>query len=95
MLESTIIENVEVRDFLAKSPLEFFVGGRWLASSEAKTFRTYDPGTGELLPEVYEASPTDVERAVGAAADVFREQGWSRLAPKERAVYLHHLADLV
>jgi acyl-CoA reductase-like NAD-dependent aldehyde dehydrogenase len=95
MQPTATIEQKEVQDFLGKAPLEFFVGGKWVASSDEKTFRTFDPGTGEMLAEVYEATPKDVATAVSAAADAFREQGWSRLAPNERAVYLQDLADLV
>jgi acyl-CoA reductase-like NAD-dependent aldehyde dehydrogenase len=95
MHPTATIEQKEVQDFLGKTPLEFFVGGKWVASSDERTFRTFDPGTGEMLAEVYEATPKDVATAVSAAADAFREQGWSRLAPNERAVYLQDLADLV
>ena len=89
------IEQKEVQDFLSKTPLEFVVRGNWVASSDARTFRTFDPGTGEVLAEVYEANAKDVAAAVGAASDAFRQLGWSRLTPNERAVYLHDLADLV
>jgi acyl-CoA reductase-like NAD-dependent aldehyde dehydrogenase len=85
----------QVQDFLGKTPHEFFIGGKWLASSDGKTFTTYDPGAGERLAEVYEASAEDVRKAVGAAEEAFRKEGWSRLAPNERAVYLQELADLV
>jgi len=91
----TTTENRESQEFLNQSPLKFFVGGRWLSPSGAKTFQSFDPGTGEVLAEVYQASPEDVSGAVDAAADAFRKSGWSQLTPNERAVYLHRLADLV
>jgi aldehyde dehydrogenase (NAD+) len=81
METTAIIEHKEVRDLLSKTPLEFFVGGKWVASSDARTFRTFDPGTGEVLAEVYEANAKDVATAVGAASDAFRQQSWSRLTP--------------
>lgn len=94
-LEKTAIANAKVREFLSQPELRFSVGGKWLASSDSKTFPTHDPGTGELLAEVYEASPEDVGRAVEAAAEAFRKGSWATMAASERAVLLHRLADLV
>jgi acyl-CoA reductase-like NAD-dependent aldehyde dehydrogenase len=89
------MDRSESQEFLAQTPLELFVGGRWLGSSDAKTFQRFDPGTGEVLAEVYQATPEDLGRAVDSAGDAFRQRGWSQLAPSERAVYLQGLADLV
>ena len=85
----------KVTQFLAQLPVKFFVGGAWLSSSDSRTFRTYDPGKGEVLAEIYEATPQDVDKAVEAAAAAFRRPGWANLAPNDRAGYLHRLADLV
>jgi len=95
LVASIIMNHTETQRFLAQSPLEFFIGGRWLAASNAATFKTFDPGTGEALAEVYEASPPDVGKAVEAAAEAFRQERWARLDPSERAIYLQRLADVV
>lgn len=85
----------EIRGFLGHSPIEFFVGGKWTAGQAGKTFQTLDPGNGEVLASVHEASESDVNTAVEAAAEAFRRAPWAGLAPNERAVHLHRLADLV
>jgi acyl-CoA reductase-like NAD-dependent aldehyde dehydrogenase len=90
----TTIESPEINEFLGQSPLKFFVGGEWIASSAAKSFRTVDPGTGELLAQIYEATAQDVSSAVDAASQAFN-RGWGELLPNERSVYLHRLADEV
>jgi aldehyde dehydrogenase (NAD+) len=54
-----------------------------------------DPGSGELLAEVYNCGPEDVDAAVSAAREAFVRSEWARLKPNERGVYLHRLADLV
>jgi aldehyde dehydrogenase (NAD+) len=95
MQTTATIQHKEVQEFLSKAPLSFSVGGKWVPSSNGKTFPTFDPGTGEILAEVYEATAQDVEKAVAAAAHAFTHSGWARLAPNERAVFLHRLADLV
>src|SRR5882762_2647530 len=90
----SIVEQ-EIRNFLGRSPVEFFVGGQWTAGQAGKTFQTLDPGSGEVLASVHEASESDVNTAVEAAAEAFRRAPWANLAPNERAVHLHRLADLV
>ena len=52
---------------------------------------TIDPSTEEVLAEVPEAGPEDVELAVAAARDAF-ESRWRDLPGKERAKYLYRIA---
>ena len=84
-----------VREFLSDSPLNLYIGGRWVPSSTNITFRTNDPGTGAQLAEVHHADVNDVDAAVKAAQRAFGESSWPRMTPNERGVYLHFLADLV
>ena len=52
-----------------------------------------NPRTGGTIVEVSEASPLQVELAVGAAGDAF--ESWSRTTPAERSLMLLRLADLI
>jgi acyl-CoA reductase-like NAD-dependent aldehyde dehydrogenase len=89
------VENPAIQAFLQKSPIGSFIDNAWSPSQNSKTFKTYDPGTGEVLAEIFEAGAADVDRAVQAASRAFQANGWSKLSSSERAVYLHNLADLV
>lgn len=84
-----------VRRFLSEGPLGSFVGGQFRTSNAPKVFQTFDPGSAELLADVYEATPGNVSDAVDVAKQAFVSGGWANLSPAERAVYLHRLADLV
>lgn len=85
----------EIQQFLDRTPLPYFVGGKWMAPAGSERFETLDPGTGEVLAQICEANAADVAAAVEAAAQSFRRGDWSHLPPSERAAYLHRLADLV
>jgi len=89
------VKGPVVRTFLQKSSVRLFIDNAWVSSQDSKTFKTYDPGTGEVLAEVHEAGASDVDSAVQAAKRAFQANGWSKLSPSARAVYLHNLADLV
>ena len=85
----------EVREFLSGGPLPALIGGKDVESSSGEVFATRDPGTGKELAQVHAMQAADVDRAVQAAARAFRESGWATLAPNERGVLLHRLADAV
>lgn len=85
----------EVLEFLNSAPLGGVIGGANVPSSNQSTFSTLDPGSQAVLAEVYAMQADDVDRAVQAAADAFNKSGWSRLAPNDRGVLLHRLADEV
>jgi aldehyde dehydrogenase (NAD+) len=69
-----------------------FVGGEWVEPSA--TYTTISPASEEPLAEVGEATPEEVDAAVAAARAAF-DDGWSRLAPSERAKYLFRIARIL
>jgi aldehyde dehydrogenase (NAD+) len=85
----------EVTSFLTSGCLSAVIGGKQAASSNNETFQTVDPGSGEVLADVYAMQPEDVDRAVRAATKSFAESAWARLSPNHRSVLLHRLADEV
>jgi acyl-CoA reductase-like NAD-dependent aldehyde dehydrogenase len=85
----------QVQAFLAQQPVPMFIGGEWVEGSAGKTFQTLDPGAGVPLATVAEGQAADIERAVAAAREAFRASSWATMPVKERAAYLHRLADLV
>jgi acyl-CoA reductase-like NAD-dependent aldehyde dehydrogenase len=75
------------------SPRGLFIGGRWIAPAEDKSFVSINPSNMETLADVPSASEADVDRAVKAAKTAFKD--WSRLPIKERARCLERLADRI
>jgi aldehyde dehydrogenase (NAD+) len=58
-----------------------------------KRFESYAPGSGEVLAELTEASPKDVDAAVAAAGRA--QKGWAALKGAGRARFLYAIARLV
>lgn len=85
----------EVKEFLARQPLAAVMGGESEPAANRETFTTLDPGTGQVLAEVYASQPADVDRAVCAAQDAFDHAAWARLPANQRGAMLHRLADAV
>jgi len=69
-----------------------FVGGEWVEPKE--TYTTISPATEEPLAEVGQATPEEVHAAIAAARHAY-ENGWSDIAPAERAKYLFRIARIL
>jgi aldehyde dehydrogenase (NAD+) len=68
-----------------------FIGGEVVEPKSGRYLPTVDPSTEEVLAEVPEAGPEDVDLAVTAARDAF-ESRWRDLPGRERAKYLYRIA---
>jgi aldehyde dehydrogenase (NAD+) len=77
------------------SPGRLLINGEWTEGS--KKFDTINPATGEVLTQVVEASPDDVDRAVSAARRAFEDRSgpWRKMSAAERGRLIWRLADLV
>jgi aldehyde dehydrogenase (NAD+) len=71
-----------------------FIDGEFTAPADGRAFKTISPATEEVLAEVAEAGPSDVDRAVRAARKAY-ESRWSVLPGKERSKYLFRIARLI
>jgi betaine-aldehyde dehydrogenase len=74
-------------------PRGLYVGGKWEAAADGRTFESHNPSTGRKLGDVPYASAADVDRAVQAAKKAF--QDWRRVTIKERARCLEALAKRI
>ena len=73
--------------------LGHFIGGQWRAPVEGRYFASTDPSTGEVLAEVGQGSPADIDAAVEAARAALPL--WQSLTAHARARYLYALARYV
>ena len=85
----------KVEAFLASGPLKGWVGGKGVEAASGSTFTTHDPGSGEVLAEVFSFQKEDVDAAVNVANEAFKNSGWASMPVNERSAILHRLADAV
>ena len=77
-----------------RSSYGLFVDGDFVDPAEGGAFKTVNPATEEVLAEVAEAGPADVERAVRAARRA-HTRTWSRMSGRERGKYLFRIARIL
>ena len=70
-----------------------FVDGGWRIPKGAKTFKSHNPATGNVLADITQGSRADVNAAVTSARAA--QKSWAGLGGHGRARYLYALARLV
>ena len=71
----------------------FFIDGGWAPPSSSSILEVISPSTEAPVGSVPEATPTEIDRAVGAATAALPP--WAATAPAERAALLSSAADEV
>ncbi|HEV8131809.1 MAG TPA: betaine-aldehyde dehydrogenase [Acidobacteriota bacterium] len=74
---------------------QLFIDGEWTEPATGKYFSTVNPATEEVIAQVAQAGPEDVDRAVTAARKAFQAGPWPAMSPKERARILWKIGELI
>ena len=69
---------------------DLFINGKFVAPKSKKYFASINPSNEEVLSEIAEAGPKDVDAAVQAAKAAGPK--WAKLKPQERAKYIFRIA---
>ncbi|GAA1686228.1 aldehyde dehydrogenase family protein [Fodinicola feengrottensis] len=85
--ESTAIVDI-------KPSYGLFINGEFVSGKDGAAFKTVNPATEEVLAEITEAEPSDVDAAVKAARTAY-DKVWSKLKPAERGKYLFRIARII
>ncbi|TDE59532.1 aldehyde dehydrogenase [Nonomuraea mesophila] len=73
---------------------KLFIGGEWVAPAGTATIDVISPHTEEVVGQVPDGTPQDVDRAVAAARQAFDHGPWPRMTFAERAEVIGRLAAI-
>jgi betaine-aldehyde dehydrogenase len=74
---------------------QMYINGEWVDSKSSKTFPVYEPATEDVIAQVPDAGPEDVDRAVAAAKAAFDDGPWGSTTAQERGRVLFRLAEKI
>lgn len=83
----------ETRAFIEAGHQKMFINGQFVDASDNATLSIEDPSNGKHLITVPCATTLDIDQAVAAANQAFRDASWADLKPMERQALLLKLAD--
>ena len=76
-----------------KKKYDLFINGKFVPGS-GKYFETINPATEEVIAEVADATEKDVDKAVTAARNAYKNV-WSKISPAERGKYVYRIARIL
>ncbi len=92
MLDTALCNRRDITD--KRLVREFsYLGGKWCAALNGKTFSVTDPADGSVLGDVSSLTEQDAIAAVDAAQAAF--PAWAGLLPQERSIILRNWFDLL
>jgi aldehyde dehydrogenase (NAD+) len=71
-----------------------FINGEFVAPRKGRYFDSVNPGNEEKLSRVADADGSDVDLAVKAARNAYRNV-WSKMKPAERGKYIYRIARMI
>jgi aldehyde dehydrogenase (NAD+) len=77
-----------------KEQYNHFIDGEFTEASLGRYLKSYNPATEEVLTEFAEGTSEDVDKAVKAARNAYKNE-WSRISPGERGKYIYRLARMI
>ncbi|VDG98084.1 Phenylacetaldehyde dehydrogenase [Lysinibacillus sphaericus] len=94
---------MEVTDYKLKPKVEEFlqgvkglyIDGDYQPAISGKTFNVINPATEEVIAQVSEAQPEDIDVAVAAARKAFDEGEWTKMETAERSHLIYKFANLL
>jgi betaine-aldehyde dehydrogenase len=93
MVSNPTPTSIQTNSFSDGGPRGIYYDGGWHEPNAGRYVTTINPGTGESLADVADASAADVDKAVAAAKRAFAE--WQTVLPLERAKILKAMAQVV
>lgn len=70
-----------------------FINGDWYESKSTKTFKVYDPATEEVIIELPDQTPEEIDEAIQITKDAF--ESYKKTNPVDRARWLRNLYNLM
>ena len=70
---------------------KLYIDGAWVEPDGRATIKVYNSGTEQVMGQIPDGSPTDIDRAVAAARGAF--DAWSQVDREERSKYLQRISE--
>lgn len=91
----TVLNRILAGDDAPDGTVSMLLDGAWVAAMGGGTSPTHNPGTGEVLVNVPQATIIDVDTAVASARAAFDESRWMRLSAGQRGAALWRVGDIL
>lgn len=95
MNTETITDNKAAQPADLPQKIQHYINGQFVDSIDGDTFDVLDPVTNKPYIKAASGKKEDIEAAVEAAKEAFKNGPWPTMLPRERARILTKIADIV
>lgn len=95
MNTETITDNKAAQPADLPEKIQHYINGQFVDSIDGDTFDVLDPVTNKPYIKAASGKKEDIEAAVKAAKEAFKNGPWPTMLPRERARILTKIADIV
>lgn len=95
MNTETITDNKAAQPADLPEKIQHYINGQFVDSIDGDTFDVLDPVTNKPYIKAASGKKEDIEAAVEAAKEAFKNGPWPTMLPRERARILTKIADIV
>jgi aldehyde dehydrogenase (NAD+) len=88
-MQETVAKGSQLKTFQA------YIDGRFVDAQGGKTFKTYDPYTGEAWAEIPDCGAAEIDAACNAAYRAFDSGPWASMTQTARGRVLRKIAGLI
>lgn len=93
MSDAAIAETIRQTPSNLRHPDRLYIDGEWRLPENRTGFDVIDSATEQPFLTIAQASPSDMDAAIGAARRTFDETSWPFLEPAVRAEYVRKIAE--
>ncbi len=91
----TITQQEKSNQKIKRESYQLIINGKQVESSNKKTYKVYNPATGQVIAEVSKGTKEDAEKAIEAARNAFDHGKWKKYPINYRARVLNKIAEIM
>ncbi|WP_458415307.1 5-carboxymethyl-2-hydroxymuconate semialdehyde dehydrogenase [Schinkia sp. CFF1] len=94
-MQSQTVDSKALNTHKKLEDIKLYINGQFVDAEAGTTFSNTNPFTNTVINNIAEGRKEDMDKAVAAANEAFKNGPWTRMKLKERVKYINRIADLI
>lgn len=95
MMQSQTVDSKALNTHKKLEDIKLYINGQFVDAEAGTTFSNTNPFTNTVINNIAEGRKEDMDKAVAAANEAFKNGPWTKMKLKERVKYINRIADLI
>lgn len=94
-MQSQTVDSKALNTHKKLEDIKLYINGQFVDAEAGTTFSNTNPFTNTVINNIAEGRKEDMDKAVAAANEAFKNGPWTKMKLKERVKYINRIADLI